>query len=127
MFSNSSCSAITDPSNLSMTEGLFGKRRDRMVARATTGSYRDVLVCNVLLLVSWSCELNVPLYRDDDIGVTCDLAGSASELVRLKDIGIYEEWPAKTNVTNLDQIEAIQSRMLYRTLLEGARTGTITK
>ena len=100
MLSNSSCSAINDPSNFSITEGLFGRHRDKMVARATTGSHRDGLVCNVLLLVSWSCELNVSLYRDDAIGVTCDLAGSASELVRLKDIGIYEEWPVHKNKRN---------------------------
>ena len=95
MFSNSSCSAINDPSNLSMTESSFGRHRDKMVARATTGSHWDVCLGNGLLVVSPSCGMNVSLNRDDDIGATCDLAGSASEFVRQKDIGIYEELPAK--------------------------------
>lgn len=80
-----------------MTVGLSGRHLDKIVARATTGSHRVAALCNGLLVVSPSCGTNVSLNRDDDIVNVCDLAGSASELVRLKDI--VEEWPVTTQST----------------------------
>ena len=78
-----------------MTESLFGRHRDKMVARATTGLHWGVCLGNGFLVVSPSCEMNVSLNRDDDIGATCDLSGSASGFVRQGDIGMHDGWPAK--------------------------------
>ena len=87
-----------------------------MVARATTGSHRGVCSRNGMLVASPSCGVNVSLNRDDDIGATCDLAGSAREFVRHEDIGTHEELPTKTNVISLDQIETMQTRMLQQSV-----------
>ena len=93
MFSNSSRFATNDSSSFSMTERLFGRHRDKMVARATTGSHRGVCFRNGMLVRSPSCGLNVSLNRDDDIWATCDLAGSSIEFVRHEDIDTHEELP----------------------------------
>jgi|SouAtlMetagenome_1021521.scaffolds.fasta_scaffold56481_1 hypothetical protein len=87
-----------------------------MVARATTGSHRGVCSRNGMLVASPSCGVNVSLNRDDDIGATCDLAGSAREFGRHEDIGTHEELPTKTNVISLDQIETMQTRMLQQSV-----------
>ena len=93
MFSNSSRFATNDSSSFSMTERLFGRHRDKMVARAITGSHRGVCFRNGMLVTSPSCGVNVSLNRDDDICATCDLAGSAREFVRYEDIGTHEQLP----------------------------------
>ena len=80
-----------------MTERLFGRHRDKMVARATTGSHRGVCFRNGMLVTSPSCGVNMFLNRDDhdDIWATCDLTGSAREFVRHEDIGTHEELPTQ--------------------------------
>ena len=98
-----------------MTEGLFGRHRDKMVARAIAGSHRGVWFRNGVLVAPPSCRVNVSLNRDDDIGATCDLTGSAREFVRHEDIGLHEELSTKTNVISLDQIETMQTGMLLDT------------